>query len=140
MLSKTAAFWAPGLRSLQGTAAATANLRQSFATQTKRPQDLRVAIIGSGVGGPALALLLKQRLGCTPVVFEAAHAIKEVGQEGGFMTPLLLLALSQCTSNKVAWFLSNCNWLAHLRCIAAQLQGCATRMSAAAAAMLRVAS
>jgi hypothetical protein len=85
MLSKAAAFWVPALRGVQGTAAATANLRQSFATQTKRPQDLRVAIVGSGVGGPALALLLKQRLGCTPVVFEAAHAIKEVGSEGALM-------------------------------------------------------
>lgn len=39
---------------------------------------MRVAIIGAGVAGPALAMLLKHNLGWQPAVFEAAHAIKEV--------------------------------------------------------------
>lgn len=39
---------------------------------------MRVAIIGSGVAGPATALILKKHLGCTATVFEAADAIREV--------------------------------------------------------------
>jgi hypothetical protein len=45
----------------------------------QKQQDLRVAIIGAGIGGPVLAMLLKKHLGCTPVVFEQADAIREVG-------------------------------------------------------------
>lgn len=75
-----AACWLEAAQGLQRTAAtpATAGQWRSFAQSTRSPQDLRVAIVGCGVGGPALALLLKQKLGCTPMVFEAAHAIKEV--------------------------------------------------------------
>lgn len=41
---------------------------------------LRVAIIGGGIAGPALALLLKQELkDCEPVVYESYNAIEEVG-------------------------------------------------------------
>lgn len=40
---------------------------------------MRVAVIGSGVAGPVLSMLIKQRLGWDTTVFEAAHAIKEVG-------------------------------------------------------------
>eukprot|EP00879_Flechtneria_rotunda_P025642 GHRR01027271.1.p1 GENE.GHRR01027271.1~~GHRR01027271.1.p1 ORF type:complete len:245 (+),score=56.35 GHRR01027271.1:113-847(+) len=58
---------------------AQASTQRYVASGTKRPEDLRVAIIGAGVGGPALAMLLKKHLGCTPVVFEAANVIKEVG-------------------------------------------------------------
>jgi len=43
----------------------------------KQQQDLRVAIIGAGIGGPVLAMLLEKHLGCTPVLFEQADAIRE---------------------------------------------------------------
>lgn len=41
---------------------------------------MRVAVIGSGVAGPVLAMLIKQRLGWDTTVFEAAQAIKEVSR------------------------------------------------------------
>lgn len=36
-------------------------------------------LTGAGIGGPALSLLLHHKLGCQPVVFEAAPSIQDVG-------------------------------------------------------------
>ncbi|MEL7296880.1 MAG: NAD(P)-binding protein, partial [Pseudomonadota bacterium] len=41
-------------------------------------RDLRVAIVGAGIGGAALALGLR-RAGCNAYVYEQASALGEVG-------------------------------------------------------------
>ncbi|MBV8398079.1 MAG: FAD-dependent monooxygenase [Acetobacteraceae bacterium] len=45
---------------------------------TKRKQNLRIAIIGAGIGGLALAIALRQR-GVTAEIFEQSAALTEIG-------------------------------------------------------------
>lgn len=62
----------PRLRSTSNAGAAAQHAAASSAVP-------RVAIIGAGIAGPALAVLLQSRLGWIPHVFESADALREVG-------------------------------------------------------------
>lgn len=60
-------------------AAAPRQYRRCIALRCAAAPAPRVAIVGAGVAGPALALLLRKRLGLTASVHEAADAVREVG-------------------------------------------------------------